>query len=282
MAEYEGRLISERTKAGLAAAKVRGIKLGAPRNFTADERARAAIAAAESHRRRASKDYADLLPLVRNLRTAGETMSGVARALNAAERRTRSGGPWSIASVRRFLLREGWPISLPARFIRGFRDEDNMRAARESAAAALRQAMVLAYASVVPQIVASHSARLTFATIARQLNADGKVTRLGKAWTSQDVRRLLQREGVIVPGISRAAVDVTQLRLNAVVALAARRSISLKYRQRVLPIAKQCRSRGLTYKAIAKEFNRRRIRTIRGNLWDASMIWILLNRPVWV
>ena len=62
MAEHEGRLISERTKAGLAAARERGVKFGNGQHLTAEARHKGQQAAKISHVKRAREAYADLFP----------------------------------------------------------------------------------------------------------------------------------------------------------------------------------------------------------------------------
>jgi DNA invertase Pin-like site-specific DNA recombinase len=107
VAEHEARMISERTKAALAAAKRRGVKLGGVRKghrpFTAKvqamgRRARAAIA-----QRRA----ADLQPIITELQAAGfQSYSAIARELNARGIPTTGGnGAWQAVSVGRLLAR---------------------------------------------------------------------------------------------------------------------------------------------------------------------------------
>jgi DNA invertase Pin-like site-specific DNA recombinase len=106
VAEEEARMISARTKAALAAAKVRGVRLGNP-NLRAGspEQARAANAAkAERARARA----ADVLPLLEQARRAGaETLHQLAVALEARGVPTPSGHGtrWHPVQVARVLGR---------------------------------------------------------------------------------------------------------------------------------------------------------------------------------
>jgi DNA invertase Pin-like site-specific DNA recombinase len=105
VAEHEAKAISERTKAALAAAKARGVKLGGDRGARLTQRARRA--GWEKRRARADAKAADLAPLITELRAVGVTsLRGIAAALNerciptAAER-----GEWQAAQVRRVLAR---------------------------------------------------------------------------------------------------------------------------------------------------------------------------------
>jgi DNA invertase Pin-like site-specific DNA recombinase len=69
MAEAEGIAISARTKAALAAAKARGVKLGNPR-LLADSPGQARMAAAAKSAK-ATARATDLLPVIAEVRAAG-------------------------------------------------------------------------------------------------------------------------------------------------------------------------------------------------------------------
>jgi DNA invertase Pin-like site-specific DNA recombinase len=112
VAEEEGRQISARTKAALAAAKARGTKLGGrrlsktdglPVTITAVMR-EAGIAARQQ---RADARAADIAPTVKALQAAGATsLRAIAAALNDAGIPTaRGGGTWSAVQVARVLER---------------------------------------------------------------------------------------------------------------------------------------------------------------------------------
>ena len=90
MAEAEGIAISTRTKAALAAAKARGVKLGNPR-LLAGSPAQARMAAAAKSAK-ATARATDLLPVIAEVRAAGvATLSGIAKALTARGVPTPSG-----------------------------------------------------------------------------------------------------------------------------------------------------------------------------------------------
>ncbi len=94
-AEWEGRKISERTKAALAAAKARGVKLG----VTGKERARENRSAANAFARK-------LRPVIRGL--AGEGITSVRKVTEALNERgieTPRGGRWHPTGVARLLAR---------------------------------------------------------------------------------------------------------------------------------------------------------------------------------
>ncbi len=94
-AEWEGRKISERTKAALAAAKARGVKLG----ITGKDRAKENKAAADAVAR-------SLRPVIKEIAAEGiTTIRGVAEALNRRNTPTPRGGRWHPTSVARLFAR---------------------------------------------------------------------------------------------------------------------------------------------------------------------------------
>jgi DNA invertase Pin-like site-specific DNA recombinase len=110
LAEYEARSASARTRAGLAAYKARGGKLGAARpggaTLTVEARARGVRRAGEARRRQADEAYREVGPMVADLRGAGFTLQQVADRLNEAGYRTRRGRPWNATQVSRVLKRD--------------------------------------------------------------------------------------------------------------------------------------------------------------------------------
>ena len=106
VAQAERKMISARTKAALAAAKARGVKLGGDRGNLAliGERAREAGRAALT--RMAASRAADLAPIIAALRADGATsLRSLAAGLNAREVPTARGGSWSPTQVARLLDR---------------------------------------------------------------------------------------------------------------------------------------------------------------------------------
>ena len=107
VAELEAGLISERTKAALAAAKARGVKLGNPNGAralkgkqTGNKQAVAAIKANAEHR------AANLRGIVDDLRAQGiNSVRTIAAELNARGMLTPRGGTWHPTSVGRLLSR---------------------------------------------------------------------------------------------------------------------------------------------------------------------------------
>ncbi len=113
VAEHEAEQISQRTKVALAAAKRRGVKLGSarPGHWDRIEHKRQAgltkarKAAAEAHRKAFDREYADLVPLIRDSREAGRTYQAIADELNNMGHTTRCGRRWNRTQVLRVLKR---------------------------------------------------------------------------------------------------------------------------------------------------------------------------------
>lgn len=104
VAELEAGLISQRTKAALAAAKARGVKLGGPNLRSGDRRVARAGRAAQSAR--SNRRAADVLPFIEAAKKAGcVSLREIATALTARGIHPPSGGDhWHAQQVRRVLL----------------------------------------------------------------------------------------------------------------------------------------------------------------------------------
>lgn len=102
LAEQERLMISERTKAGLAAAKAKGTRLGNPHPKDANRIAR-------DRAREAADAFARKLhPIIDGLRREGHsTYASQAAALNELGIATRTGGQWHQGSLQRMLTRPG-------------------------------------------------------------------------------------------------------------------------------------------------------------------------------
>jgi DNA invertase Pin-like site-specific DNA recombinase len=104
VAEHEREMISARTKAALAAAKRRGVRLGSPRPEpgAAAGSARGASARALEAQRHALA----VLPVIAEIKRAGtDTLAGIAAALNERGVASARGGAWSASTVARVLAR---------------------------------------------------------------------------------------------------------------------------------------------------------------------------------
>jgi len=115
VAEHEAEAISLRTKAALEAAKRRGTLLGSARPGHWDGRESQRLAglqkarqqAAKAHREAFQDSYADLFPVVQELREQGRSLRAIADALNQEGHTTRCGRPWNATQVLRVLRRAG-------------------------------------------------------------------------------------------------------------------------------------------------------------------------------
>jgi DNA invertase Pin-like site-specific DNA recombinase len=100
VAEHEAKAISERTKAALAAAKARGVRLGGDRGASLSVEAQ--TKGNQVRTAKANDRAADLLPVIRDIREAGAvTLQQVADGLNARGITTARGGQWSPVQVQR-------------------------------------------------------------------------------------------------------------------------------------------------------------------------------------
>lgn len=116
VADEERRMISARTKAALAAAKARGVKLGGDRGNIRSVAAQGTEASSTVRAAQADQRAADLAPIVADLQAAGVTsLRGLAAALNDRGIHTARGGAWSATQVSRLLDRIGAPAAPAAR-----------------------------------------------------------------------------------------------------------------------------------------------------------------------
>lgn len=106
LAQAERRLISERTKAALQAAKARGKVLGGHRGYTITREA--GLAGRASAGAKATARAADLFATIRDIRASGITsLGGIAKALSDRGVPTARGNMiWSPMQVRRVLDRQ--------------------------------------------------------------------------------------------------------------------------------------------------------------------------------
>jgi DNA invertase Pin-like site-specific DNA recombinase len=105
VAEYEASAISARTKAALAAAKARGVRLGGDRGgVIATQAAKGNQASAVVRIAKAEKRASDLLPVIEQIRKDGAgSLREIAGALNELSIPAARGGEWSAVQVQRIL-----------------------------------------------------------------------------------------------------------------------------------------------------------------------------------
>jgi DNA invertase Pin-like site-specific DNA recombinase len=100
LAEKERRLISERTRAALAAKRANGAKLGNPSVVAVGSLGRSVQTAA------ADAFVASLMPVVEAIRSTGSTtLEAITEALNQRGIRSARGGKWHVSSVANLLVR---------------------------------------------------------------------------------------------------------------------------------------------------------------------------------
>jgi hypothetical protein len=98
--------LSTRTKAALAAAKARGIKLGGYRWDIQTVASKGNAASAEVRAEKASKHARDLMPLIQRIQAEGATsLRQIASELNERKIPTARGGDWSAVQVQRLVQR---------------------------------------------------------------------------------------------------------------------------------------------------------------------------------
>jgi DNA invertase Pin-like site-specific DNA recombinase len=101
LAEKERRLISERTKAALAAKKASGARLGNPLNL-----AEAGATGRAVQMEAANRFVADLLPVIAAIRQSGaHSIGAICQALNQRGVPTVRGSKWHVSSVANLLAR---------------------------------------------------------------------------------------------------------------------------------------------------------------------------------
>lgn len=99
VAEHERDMISQRTKAALAAAKARGTRLGNPDSKTARKAATARLIA------KADQFAATVQPMAEGLALQGLSLREIARRLNDRGIKTSRGKTWQATTVRNLLAR---------------------------------------------------------------------------------------------------------------------------------------------------------------------------------
>jgi DNA invertase Pin-like site-specific DNA recombinase len=105
LAEKERTLISQRTKAALAAKKLQGVKLGNPVNLAA-----AGAKGRVTNQAVATAFASNIMPVIREVRAAGATtFQAIADGLNSRGLCSPRGGVWHASSVRNLLIRDGAP-----------------------------------------------------------------------------------------------------------------------------------------------------------------------------
>src|SRR5689334_15226291 len=100
VAEEERRMISARTKAALAAAKARGVKLGGARPGGIKDAERGRALGRKARQEKAASRAADLRPIIEAIRAEGATsLRSIAAQLNARGIKPARGAEWQANTV---------------------------------------------------------------------------------------------------------------------------------------------------------------------------------------
>lgn len=106
IAEHERELISQRTRAALAAARRRGVVLGNPDHLTDKARRKGTRASARVRGAAADQRAHDLAPILAELTAEGHaSLRALADGLNARDVPAPRGGAWTAPQVSRVLAR---------------------------------------------------------------------------------------------------------------------------------------------------------------------------------
>lgn len=106
VAQKEAEMISQRTKAALAAAKARGVKLGGNRgNLTKTERTQGNENSIIARKAKANDRAQDLAPILTEFK--GMSLNTMANELNHRGISSPRGSAWTAMSIRRELIRLG-------------------------------------------------------------------------------------------------------------------------------------------------------------------------------
>ena len=102
VAQRERQLISQRTKAALAAAKARGVKLGGYRGGPLPD----VLEAAAARGAKADAFAGRVAPIAREIQAEGKGLEAIAAELTRRGIKTARGGRWAAQTVKNLLARE--------------------------------------------------------------------------------------------------------------------------------------------------------------------------------
>lgn len=108
VAEHEGKMISERVRVALAAAKARGAKLGSPKNnLTVDNQIQGSRAGNLAKSKLADSFAMTVSPIIQEFKEQGQNLTQIADSMNKASILTARGktGTWTPQAVKNVLNR---------------------------------------------------------------------------------------------------------------------------------------------------------------------------------
>ena len=279
MAEQESRLISERTKAAMAAMRARGIPHNSNRRLTPDEMARGQKASAIARRARTKEAYADLVPSVVEMRERGLSIYQVCDELNGQGQRNQRGLTWQPAAMAAFLRREGLTKLPEALRSRGPMAEAIRAKGIVAAAASLRRRVDEAYVDAVQVAVRLLGEGRSRVGIARDLNNLGLRVRTGSPWRSLTVLALLRRAGALAPGPARrhAFTSDDQDAGQRAAAMANRRR-AVESMAEIEPLVRRLLASGYSYPRIAATLNEYGFKPRFAERWTKSILYLAIRR----
>ena len=279
MAEQESRLISERTKAALAAMRARGIPHNSNRRLTSEEMVRGQKASAIARRERTKEAYADLVPVVTEMRARGLSIYAVCDALNAQGQRNQRGLPWQFSAIARFLRRESLPRLPETLRSRGPIAEAIRVKGIAAAAASLRRRTEEAYADVIPVAMRLLGEGRSRVGIARDLNDLGFRVKTGSPWRSLTVLALLRRAGALSPGPARkhTFTDGDQ-DAGQKAARVANRRLATESMAEMEPLIRRLLASGYSYPEVAETLNEMGYKPRYAERWTKSILYLAMRR----
>ena len=257
----------------------RGIPYKQGRCLTPEEITRGQQASVVARRARTKEVYADLVPLVAEMRERGLSIYEVADDLNARGQRNQRGLTWQPSAVASFLRREGLPPLPEALRVRGPVSEriraKSVIAARESLRRRMEEADVEA-SPIALRLLGEGRSRVG---IARDLNDRGLRVRTGAPWRAITVLALLRRAGALPPGPARrygftAADQDAGQRAAALV----NPQKALEAATEVEPLARRLLLSGYTYREVADVLNSYAYKPNYADRWTKSILYLAIRR----
>jgi DNA invertase Pin-like site-specific DNA recombinase len=246
IAEYESKLVSERTKAALAVAKARGVRLGGPRSGFTDLPA-AVAASVKTRKAKALASALDVAPIIWEMLAEGRTQKEIAAELTRRLIPSPRKSSWDATGVGRVMRLTRGALPLLAKGVDAAPDWRTVRAAERAGALA-------------PLVWGLWRQGLSLTSLAEEMNRRQIATPRGRGWHTSTVFSVLRLTKT--PGIEENRAKAIGRRS----ANARRRALDLA------PLVKELRKRGMTYRAIAQEFNERGVRSGRGGLWGYTSV----------